>query len=276
MQDDLMNRLSAAASSGQGQTQSQGQIQPQMQDNTSVTDSTGADLMHRLQVATDSQPIKMVGPSGATATVPSSGVPAYRHSNFTVSPDNPGVSKMITPDGQITYALPQEVQNFLASGHVLVNQDGTFNVTPLPGEDPSDTMARAARIGKAVTPEMLQAEERKMTPKRVAANLVAAPLIGAATTAGIAGASGGVSGFVTPTTTTGTVVTGIDAAGNPIMSTVTATSPSMLSSSLQALKTAATSPLALEAYKYMLKGAAMTAGGGLLYKLGHAWLSKGE
>src|ERR1700727_1800152 len=67
------------------------------------------------------QAAKMVGPKGENKWVPYSQVDAARQNNFAVQPQ-PGVQKMVRPDGQITYALPSEVDKFKASGHQLFDE----------------------------------------------------------------------------------------------------------------------------------------------------------
>jgi hypothetical protein len=144
MPDDLMARLNAAVQ------QPQSTSSP-IASNSSAADDSGQDLMNRLVSATNSKPVKMVGPSGSVITTTANNVQSYRRSNFMVSPDNPGVSKLVTPAGRITYALPDEVNDFVKSGHTLINKDGTFNVAPLPGEYNTDTMNRATKVMGALS-----------------------------------------------------------------------------------------------------------------------------
>jgi hypothetical protein len=152
-----------------------------------------------------------------------------------VTPDN-GV-RMITPDGEITYALPEEVDRFRASGHVLLKDNGYYQVDPLPDENMAETMARAARIAKNLPPEVSQqaiASEKKMiTPKRIAATLVAGPAIGVAGTAALVGAGE----LIGPVGVAETVGTGLyDAAGREIMRDAVRYGPGLL-------QRVATSPL---------------------------------
>lgn len=127
--------------------------------------------------------IKMIGPDGNQGYVAQSKVDAARSSKFAIAPDS-GVP-MVTPKGEMTFALPNEVEKFEQSGHTLIKPDGSFEVKPLEGEANTDTMDRAARVVKAMTPEMKQkaidAEAKTFTAKRIAASLVAGPAAGAAT-----------------------------------------------------------------------------------------------
>lgn len=172
MPDDLTSRL-AALSGGNA---------PAQTGQAGQTD----DLTSRLQQVSGTAPVSMTGPKGEQVQVPASQVDSMRAQNYAVNP-GPNTKLMITPEGKLTHALPDEVDKFKASGHVLVQPDGTFTVEPLPGEDNTDTMARAAKIGKAVTPDMIAAEKQKLTPARVATTLVAAPVMGAVGTAGVTG-----------------------------------------------------------------------------------------
>lgn len=178
MADDLSARL-AAVSGGNAPAPAG---QPAQQD----------DLTARLQQVSGTAPVSMTGPNGEQVQVPQNQVDDMRSKNYAVN-SSKDTQLMITPDGKLTNALPDEVDKFKASGHVLVKPDGTFTVDPLPGEDNTDTMARAAKIGKAVTPAMIAAEKAKMTPARIATTLVAAPAIGVGTAAGIAGLGEGIA-----------------------------------------------------------------------------------
>jgi hypothetical protein len=216
-------------------------------------------------------PVQVVDKQGNVSAIPESQIDSARKQGK--MPTAHSGLRMITPDGEITYALPQEVGKFLASGHVLVNKDGTFIVSPLPGEDNTDTMARAAKIGKAVTPEMLQAEKKTITPERIAANLVAAPVLGVGTLGAIAGAgaipgavSAGYSALTAPTATAATVGTGLlDEAGNEITREAIKYGPSLL-------RTIATSPAAVTAAKWLVGGSAAAIAESFLRK----WVTGGK
>lgn len=154
----------------------------------------------KVQAATSSgfkPAVKMVGPDGAPGYVAQDKVDAARQSSFAVAPDHPGAQKMVTPAGQVTYALPGEVDQFKASGHTLIHPDGNFQVTPLPGEDNTATMQRAANVSRALGPEQMQksaqAERNWWTSKEglkdEAAGLVNVGAAGAETLATLAGGS---------------------------------------------------------------------------------------
>lgn len=171
--------------------------------------------------------MRVIDRQGNITRIPRSGINEARKNGRMLTPDN-GV-RMITPDGQITYALPEEVDQFRASGHVLLNDNGYFRVDPLPGEGPSDTMARAARIAKNLPPDVLQraiaAEKKTFTGKRIAATLGAAATMGVAGPAAIAG----VGELVAPAGVTEMVGTGVyDAAGREIMREAVRYGPSVL------------------------------------------------
>ncbi len=67
------------------------------------------------------------------------------------------------------------------------NPDGSFVITPAPGESFLETMKRAAAAGKTVTPQMIQSQARKGL-KDAPVVLGAAPVIGATGAASLAGA----------------------------------------------------------------------------------------
>lgn len=201
--------------------------------------------------------IKMIGPDGNQGYVAQSKVDAARSSKFAIAPDS-GVP-MVTPKGEMTFALPNEVEKFEQSGHTLIKPDGSFEVKPLEGEENTDTMDRAARVAKAMTPEMKQkaidAETKTFTAKRIAASLVAGPAIAAVQLSGTAG-----------------VAAGIDAAGTALGSTevgqLLSSSPRLYAEYL--LKHPATATAVKEAGKYLIKGTGLALGA----KLGFKWLSK--
>jgi hypothetical protein len=141
--------------------------------------------------------VKMVGPDGSPGYVSQDKVDAARQSNFAVAPDHPGAQKMVTPDGKITYALPNEVQQFESSGHTKIATDGRFEVKPLPGEDSTATMQRAVNVGRALGPQQMQqsmqAEKNWWTSKEgmkdEAAGLVNVAGAGVETAAALVGGS---------------------------------------------------------------------------------------
>jgi hypothetical protein len=67
----------------------------------------------------------------------------------------------------------------------IVNDTGNKVIVPKEGESFGDTMRRAAAYGKTVTPEQIDAE-MKTAPRKAAQVVAAAPVIGAAGTAGLA------------------------------------------------------------------------------------------
>jgi hypothetical protein len=125
--------------------------------------------------------INMITPEGNQVVVPQNKVDDMRKQNYAVSPDNPGVQRMATSQGQLTYALPDEVEKFKSSGHVPIQDNGYFEVTPLPGEESTDTMARAAAIAKNLPPDVMQkaidAEKKTFTAKNLFKATVVAPVV---------------------------------------------------------------------------------------------------
>ena len=105
---------------------------PRMIPNDGVSDATNAGY----KPAT-----KMIDPQGTPRWVPTEAVDQARSSNWAVA-SQPGVTRMATPQGQLTYALPNEVEAFKKSGHVPIDDTGNFRVDPLPGEYNTDTMQR--------------------------------------------------------------------------------------------------------------------------------------
>jgi hypothetical protein len=163
----------------------------------------------KVQAATSSgfkPAVKMVGPDGAAGYVSQDKVDSARQANFAIAPDHPGAQKMVTPDGKITYALPNEVQQFEASGHTLIHPDGRFEVKPLPNtssgimgneEDNTEVMKRASNVSRALGKEQMdrsmQAEQNWWTSKEglkdEAAGLANVGLAGAETVATLAAGS---------------------------------------------------------------------------------------
>ena len=112
--------------------------------------------------------VKMTGPKGEKKIAPRSQVDQLRSQQWAVHPDSGQL--MITPDGKRTYALPSETEKFAASGHTLIEPDGNFRVRPLVGEDNVDTMARAVKVVRAMSPEEIEkgkkAEQASYTSKQ--------------------------------------------------------------------------------------------------------------
>lgn len=164
--------------------------------------NVAADRAQAAQAAGYKPAVKMTGPDGSANYVAQDRVDAARQSNFAVAPDHPGAQKMVTPDGRITYALPNEVQQFEASGHTKIAPDGRFEVRPLPGEDSTATMQRAVNVGRALGPQgmdkAMTAERNWWTSKEgmkdEAAGLVNVAGAGAETMAALTGGSAAAQG----------------------------------------------------------------------------------
>jgi hypothetical protein len=145
------------------------------------------DSLAVLQQVSGTTPINMTGPNGEKVQIPQNQVNDARAKNYAVSPDNPGVQRMATPDGKITYALPDEVEKFVASGHTPIQPDNNYRVMPLPGEDFQDVAKRAMNVAKALGTEGQQKAEQSefetdkknlKSPDPRRNPLVAAPILG--------------------------------------------------------------------------------------------------
>lgn len=140
--------------------------------------------------ATASAPasVPMMAPDGSSVKM----VPQDQADAFSAQGAKP-VSKMISPEGQQKWVPNDQLDDYKKGGGTLVNGDGSFTVHPLDGESFADTMKRAANAGKAVTPEVIQSQTKKGL-KEAPAVLAAAPVMGAAGTAGLAGAGEAILG----------------------------------------------------------------------------------
>lgn len=130
--------------------------------------------------------VKMQGPDGSLGYVAQDKVAAARQSNFAVTPDNPGMQKMVSPKGEVNYVLPSETQSFQRAGHTRINPDGSFYLQNIPGEDPLAEQQRYVRVKAALTPQE-QAGANRAALKEFATTGVEA---GVDTALGVAGASG--------------------------------------------------------------------------------------
>ena len=116
----------------------------------------------------------LLGPDGKVHNVRNEDVQAA------IAAGGKKVSKMYDPTGTLRWVSDDQREDAIRAGGTLVNADGTYTVTPYEGESFADTMQRAARIGKGVTPDLIR--QQTMTGIRET------PLaLGAAATAGIAG-----------------------------------------------------------------------------------------
>lgn len=95
-------------------------------------------------------------------------------------------SKMISPDGDRKWVPNEHGDDLKTKGWTPVEKDGSFHVTPTEGESFSDTMKRAAKAGKGVTPDQIS-YQTKQGIKEAPAALAAGPaMAGAMLTAGFA------------------------------------------------------------------------------------------
>lgn len=104
--------------------------------------------------------------------------------------------KMVSPDGQIHFVSPSEVDALQAAGHTLIQPNGNYRVMPMPDESFSEVAQRAMNVAKALGPEAqqqaIQSEGRTNIQNLKSADprrnpLVAAPLIGFTGAAGLTG-----------------------------------------------------------------------------------------
>src|SRR5215472_247491 len=116
----------------------------------------------------------LLGPDGQVHSVPNDQVQAA------IAAGGKKVSKMFDPTGTLRWVSDDQREDAIRAGGTLVNADGTYTVIPHEGESFADTMQRAARIGKNVTPELIR--------QQTITGMKETPLaLGAAATAGIAG-----------------------------------------------------------------------------------------
>lgn len=147
--------------------------------------------------------IHMNDPNGKDVLVQESKVSGARQQKYSVAQSD-STSKMVTPEGHVTYALPSEVKAFQESGHTLIHPNGDYQVNPLPGEDPQVTVERSKNVVKALGEEAqnnaMRAEyDFNKKPSTIAKSLSAGPVIAAAQI-GIPTALGAVSGITTAPT----------------------------------------------------------------------------
>jgi hypothetical protein len=135
--------------------------------------------------------VSMVGPQGEKQQVSPENVAAMRQKNFAVTPDTPGAAKMVSPQGQVNYALPSEVQNFQKSGHTLIRPDGSFDLQNIPGEDPLKEAERYQLVRKALTAQ----EKAGANKAEIKNTLKAGAGAAVATAAGVTGAGPLASGI---------------------------------------------------------------------------------
>src|SRR5579864_3248064 len=94
-------------------------------------------------------------------------------------------TKVIDPTGMQRWVPNESLDEAKAAGGTVVNPDGSFVVTPLEGESFQDTMKRAAKAGKTVTPQVIQSQAKKGL-REAPGVLAAAPAMGAAGAAALA------------------------------------------------------------------------------------------
>jgi hypothetical protein len=211
--------------------------------------------------------VRVIGKDGNVSTVPESQLPVYRARGMMPAADNPGAQKMITPNGDVTYAMPSEVQQFESSGHTKIMPDGKFEVKPLPGESAAEIMNRAVNVGRALGPQQMEQSRKaeqnwwvsKEGLKDEGKGLANVALAGAGTMASLVGGGEAAAGgriLTAARPVIKQVGTGIlDEAGKEITREVVQHGPSILRSGAMALKSVASSPTAITAAK-VITGAA--------------------
>jgi hypothetical protein len=93
---------------------------PMLKEDNSEARMIPADQVDQASNAGWQKAVKMVGQKGDSRYFPTANVDDARKANYMVHPDNPGVQPMLTPDDKTTYALPDEVDTFLKSGHKAI------------------------------------------------------------------------------------------------------------------------------------------------------------
>jgi len=135
----------------------------------------------------------LLGPDGQVHSVPNDQVQAA------IAAGGKKVSKMYDPTGTLRWVSEDQRDDAIKAGGTPVNDDGTFTVTPYEGESFADTMQRAARIGKNVSPDLIRQQTitgMKETPLALGAAATAG-IAGPATLAGIGEAGAAIPGALT-------------------------------------------------------------------------------
>src|SRR5438552_1797714 len=94
--------------------------------------------------------VPILAPDGQVRDVPQS------QASTAIASGGRAVTKMLDPQGAMRWAPNDQLEDLKAKGGTPVNADGSFTITPAPGESFQDTMMRAAHAGKSVGPELLQ------------------------------------------------------------------------------------------------------------------------
>ena len=116
----------------------------------------------------------LLGPDGQVHSVPNDQL------QTALASGGKRVSKIYDPQGTLRWVPEDQRDDAIKAGGTIVNADGSFTVTPFPGESFSETMQRAARVGRNVTPDLIR--------QHTITGIKETPLaLGAAATAGIAG-----------------------------------------------------------------------------------------
>lgn len=220
----------------------------------SSTKLVPADQIDAAKAAGWENAFKMTGPQGELKWVPESQVPGARQQKYAVTADNAGAKKLVSPKGEVTYAIPSEVDAFKKSGHTLIEPDGSFYLQNIPGEDPLDEAKRYQRVFSALTPQEKSGARKAEIKGGAKAGLEAAAYTATGVVgAGAAGTAGEALNAARPIVSQ--VGTGIlDSSGSEIMKDITTLGPSIMDK------------LAPHAIKYALGTAAST--------LGVKWLGK--
>jgi len=88
-------------------------------------------------------------------------------------------SKMISPEGDRKWVPNEHGDDLKGKGWTPVEKDGSFHVTPAEGESFEDTMKRAGKAGKGVTPDQISFQT-KQGIKDAPLALAAGPVIAGA------------------------------------------------------------------------------------------------
>lgn len=122
-----------------------------------------------------SSPIPVMSPTGDVHLLPTEQV------NSALAAGGRLATRMIDPDGFPRYVPAEQADIAQRQRGTPVNADGSFTVTPAPGESFAQTMQRAAAAGQhAVSSELIQQQTRrgiKDAPLALGAAAVAGPVI---------------------------------------------------------------------------------------------------
>ena len=129
--------------------------------------------------------VKMIGPQGQTRTFNRGDVgPNYlnqaRAKGWAVTPDTPDAQKMVTPGGQVTYAMPDEIGTFEQSGHRRIDAQGRKLPTMEESAAANDRMNALSGMTGMPTPNMTPEQRQDFASGKAAGHasgMVTIPIV---------------------------------------------------------------------------------------------------